>query len=215
MSEESRGCEVEFMAGNRDGRCGGRGKRARRNEGSFDSLSPQRPASTNHQHLGSSCRKFILAHLLRSLAKSHKNLEASPPSLPPSAQSSQTMSSSSSPPLSIPLISLSPFKPATVLAEEVSNACKTSGFLYITDHGIPQEQIDRAFQISAQFFEGEEQNEKEKVGITIGNKGVSDYFACWTGQYLALEGEELCAGRRRREKEKVEGEIRAFRFELN
>ena len=124
------------------------------------------------------------------------------------------MSSSSSPPLSIPLISLSPSKPATVLAEEVSNACKTSGFLYITDHGIPQEQIDRAFQISAQFFEGEEQNEKEKVGITIGNKGVSDHFACWTGQYLALEDEELCAGRRRREKEKVEGEIRAFRFEL-
>lgn len=83
------------------------------------------------------------------------------------------MPPSSSPPLSIPLISLSPSKSASVLAEEVSNACKTSGFLYITDHGIPQEQIDRAFKISSEFFEGEEQGEKEKVGITVGNKGVS------------------------------------------
>jgi len=151
-----------------------RAKEASSKEGRrLNSLSSQRPASTDQHHQRPSFRSAPFAHRILCLNQTSTKPPDSPPS--PNSAFSQAMSSSSSaPPLSIPLISLLPSKPASVLAQEVSSACKTSGFLYITDHGIPQAQIDNAFEISSQFFEGEEQNEKEKVAITVGNKGVSD-----------------------------------------
>jgi isopenicillin N synthase-like dioxygenase len=37
------------------------------------------------------------------------------------------------------------------LAEQVKDACENVGFLYIANHGIPQETIDRAFAVSKRF----------------------------------------------------------------
>lgn len=72
--------------------------------------------------------------------------------------------------MSIPLVSLGSSSPSD-LAKAVSAACTSSGFLYITDHGISQSDIDQAFEISRAFFEDEQEEEKRKVvaeGINIG-----------------------------------------------
>lgn len=72
--------------------------------------------------------------------------------------------------MSIPLVSLGSSSPSD-LAKAVSAACTSSGFLYITDHGISQSDIDQAFDISRAFFEDEQEEEKRKVaaeGINIG-----------------------------------------------
>lgn len=72
--------------------------------------------------------------------------------------------------MSIPLISLADASPAA-LARAISDACQSAGFLYVTDHGISQADIDSAFAFSSGFFEDEVEAEKERVrarGINIG-----------------------------------------------
>lgn len=39
------------------------------------------------------------------------------------------------------------------VAKDLTNAFKSSGFAYVSDHGVDQRLIDRAFELSAQFFE--------------------------------------------------------------
>ncbi|EXJ60312.1 hypothetical protein A1O7_04464 [Cladophialophora yegresii CBS 114405] len=40
----------------------------------------------------------------------------------------------------------------SALAEEIKQVCATWGFLYLVNHGLPQPQIDRMFEVSATFF---------------------------------------------------------------
>lgn len=51
----------------------------------------------------------------------------------------------------LPVISLS--WDAPTLAARLLSAAHTSGFFYLVDHGIPQQDIARAFSISKEFFD--------------------------------------------------------------
>jgi len=58
----------------------------------------------------------------------------------------------------IPIISLRPFREIDTsqerlrVAQDLVRACREVGFVYISDHGIPQETLDQAFAISKKFF---------------------------------------------------------------
>ncbi len=57
----------------------------------------------------------------------------------------------------LPIISFSDFRdddPAGKdrVAQEIGEACENVGFLYLTDHGVPQATIDRVFAASKEFF---------------------------------------------------------------
>jgi len=59
---------------------------------------------------------------------------------------------------SIPLVDLSSFTPDSApesrlrIAHELVTACRKVGFVYILGHGVPQDQVDRAFSISKKFY---------------------------------------------------------------
>jgi isopenicillin N synthase-like dioxygenase len=50
----------------------------------------------------------------------------------------------------IPIISLN--SPKEELLEQLKDACTRVGFLYIKDHGVPQEKIDALFNVAENFF---------------------------------------------------------------
>jgi isopenicillin N synthase-like dioxygenase len=50
-------------------------------------------------------------------------------------------------------------------ATEISHAFKTSGFLYLQNHGVPTEEVARAFSESASFF-ARSQSQKDALGWT-------------------------------------------------
>lgn len=62
-------------------------------------------------------------------------------------------------PTTIPLVDLSgfttdsPYQTRVGIAQDLVRACQTVGFAYIRGHGIPQEQLDKAFAMSKQFFD--------------------------------------------------------------
>lgn len=59
---------------------------------------------------------------------------------------------------SLPIIDLSSFQKASTLdekrvrAQELVAACRDIGFVYITGHGVPREEIKRAFEVSEMFY---------------------------------------------------------------
>ncbi len=56
---------------------------------------------------------------------------------------------------SIPVIDIGPFRNGTdkdVVVAAVRRAATDTGFLYISGHGVPQDLIDRAFEVSKAFF---------------------------------------------------------------
>ncbi|KAJ5757460.1 uncharacterized protein N7511_006154 [Penicillium nucicola] len=72
--------------------------------------------------------------------------------------------------LMIPLIDLSPFFTGTpsdkhAVALSITEAFKTSGFLYLKSHGIPPSVVSRVFASSARFF-ARPQSEKDDMGWT-------------------------------------------------
>ena len=50
-------------------------------------------------------------------------------------------------------------------AKQISHAFKTSGFLYLQNHGVPEDQVSLAFSQSAQFFR-RPQSQKDALGWT-------------------------------------------------
>lgn len=62
-------------------------------------------------------------------------------------------------PTPIPLISLSPFVSASepsarlVTAKALTAACRSVGFVYLTDHGVPREKVAEAFAWSKRLFD--------------------------------------------------------------
>lgn len=83
---------------------------------------------------------------------------------------------------SLPLIDISPFLPSAPLdpkarkrcAEDIYNACTSTGFFYLTNHGIPKSQTDAVLSMGRDFFlnsSAEEKNAivRKKVGVEDGD----------------------------------------------
>lgn len=60
----------------------------------------------------------------------------------------------------IPLISLK--APKEQLIAQLTDACTRVGFLYIKDHDVPQEKIDKLFRTSEKFF-SQSQDKKNEI----------------------------------------------------
>ncbi|KAI7849432.1 hypothetical protein BDC45DRAFT_520758 [Circinella umbellata] len=76
----------------------------------------------------------------------------------------------------IPVIDFSNFdtNPKEVAAN-VLNACKTIGFFYIINHGLPKDQIDHSFELAKEFFDLSSE-EKRKYLIQEDNHGYSELY---------------------------------------
>ncbi|KAI8369626.1 uncharacterized protein BYT42DRAFT_585134 [Radiomyces spectabilis] len=62
------------------------------------------------------------------------------------------------------------------VAQEVLNACKSIGFFYMINHGIPREDIQRAFQLSKDFF-NQPVEDKRKYARTPENHGYAELYS--------------------------------------
>ncbi len=74
----------------------------------------------------------------------------------------------------IPVIDVGPFLAgapgsARALANQVTRTCLDTGFLVISNHGVPAEIIDRAFAAAADFFT---LDEATKLGLKIGAENI-------------------------------------------
>lgn len=76
----------------------------------------------------------------------------------------------------LPIISLAAFLPTSnpdspptpeqlETAQQLDKACTDYGFFYLSDHGIPQEFLDRVIDIGGRFFTENGPEEKEKIKI--------------------------------------------------
>ncbi|ORZ22613.1 hypothetical protein BCR42DRAFT_406612 [Absidia repens] len=74
----------------------------------------------------------------------------------------------------IPVIDFSQDK--SVVADRVLEACSTIGFFYMINHNLPQEQIDRAFALSKEYFDLPSE-EKRKHLIQEHNHGYSELYS--------------------------------------
>ncbi|KAI9495595.1 hypothetical protein BDB00DRAFT_759711 [Zychaea mexicana] len=66
---------------------------------------------------------------------------------------------------SIPTIDFTDFSDRSeTIAQEIFQACKSTGFFYVVNHGIPKQQVDRAFELSKSFYDlSYEEKSKYKV----------------------------------------------------
>jgi isopenicillin N synthase-like dioxygenase len=74
----------------------------------------------------------------------------------------------------IPVLDVAPYLAgapgaATRLADAVESTCADTGFLVISNHGVPQDLIDRAFASAAGFFS---LSETEKLGLKIEDRNI-------------------------------------------
>jgi isopenicillin N synthase-like dioxygenase len=74
----------------------------------------------------------------------------------------------------IPIIDVAPFLSgaagaARALASDMATTCLDTGFLVITNHGVPQAIIDRAFAAAAAFFALDEQS---KLALKVGAENI-------------------------------------------
>jgi isopenicillin N synthase-like dioxygenase len=67
----------------------------------------------------------------------------------------------------VPVIDLS--KPQEEAAKAVEHACSTSGFFMISNHGVPEDVIARAFEENKKFFALPEE-EKAKIKVNKLNR---------------------------------------------
>src|ERR1044071_5806723 len=77
----------------------------------------------------------------------------------------------------IPIVDLAPFRSGTragkdQVARAIRSAAEDNGFLYIENHGVPQETIDAAFAVAKRFFT---LPEADKLAIKI-NKWHRGYL---------------------------------------
>ncbi|KAI8997131.1 hypothetical protein BDB01DRAFT_769934 [Pilobolus umbonatus] len=78
--------------------------------------------------------------------------------------------------MSIPIIDFAHFDTdPNKIAKEVMDACQSIGFFYAIHHGIPNETIDRAFDLSKEFFD-QPLEEKTKYSIGYENHGYTGLF---------------------------------------
>lgn len=60
----------------------------------------------------------------------------------------------------LPIISLERYSTPQALAGPLYEASTKAGFFYVVDHGIPQETIDRAFELSRSYFTETSESER-------------------------------------------------------
>ncbi|WWD05353.1 hypothetical protein V865_003426 [Kwoniella europaea PYCC6329] len=76
----------------------------------------------------------------------------------------------------LPVISLRDHKSVESLAQQLNDVCTTEGFMYVKDHGIPQELIDKAFAIAGDYFANAGPQDKvelkDNIGYTAMRKGL-------------------------------------------
>jgi isopenicillin N synthase-like dioxygenase len=64
-----------------------------------------------------------------------------------------------SPDITIPIVDFARWKPGSQpeerrkVAQELVSACRSVGFVYIINHGVPQETLDRAFEITKKLYD--------------------------------------------------------------
>ncbi|KAI9019255.1 hypothetical protein CLU79DRAFT_670496, partial [Phycomyces nitens] len=61
-------------------------------------------------------------------------------------------------------------------AQQVLDACSSIGFFYMTNHGIPLDQVDNAFEMAKGYFDLSSE-EKRKFKINQDNYGYSDLYS--------------------------------------
>jgi isopenicillin N synthase-like dioxygenase len=118
------------------------------------------------------------------------------------------------PSLNLPVLSLSKLaKGDKVALAELYSTCKDIGFFYLTEHGIPEETLDRILELSHQFFLTASPEEKaalarsepdhargyQKLGenITKGKEDAHeaiDLYRSWPPPDLALEEQDKLNG---------------------
>ncbi|CAO3674502.1 hypothetical protein G6F70_004754 [Rhizopus microsporus] len=78
---------------------------------------------------------------------------------------------------SIPIVDFAKFEEnPNKAAQQVFDACKSIGFFYIINHNIPQRDIDKAFELSKEFF-NLPQEERHKYLIGKDNHGYSELYS--------------------------------------
>ena len=75
---------------------------------------------------------------------------------------------------SLPIISVAEHKSIDSLAKALYDSCTEEGFIYVCDHGIPQEAIDNVFAISAGYFDAKLE---DKVNLSVDIKDNTGYTA--------------------------------------
>ena len=77
----------------------------------------------------------------------------------PGDQASSHLINDHSPATKIPIVDFSKWKSATPpeerlkIAQELVSACRSGGFVYITNHGVPKETLDKAFEITKKLYD--------------------------------------------------------------
>ncbi|WVQ65293.1 uncharacterized protein L199_003469 [Kwoniella botswanensis] len=74
----------------------------------------------------------------------------------------------------LPVISLGDHKSVQSLAQQLNDVCTTEGFMYVKDHGIPQELIDKAFAIAGDYFANTGPQDKVDLKDNIGYTAILD-----------------------------------------
>ena len=74
----------------------------------------------------------------------------------------------------IPVLDVAPFlageaDATALLANQIKQTCEDTGFLVISNHGVPQDLIDQAFSAAADFFA---QDEERKMALRIGDQNI-------------------------------------------
>jgi len=69
-------------------------------------------------------------------------------------------------------ISLAQHESLETLAKALYDACTVDGFIYLSDHGIPQAQIDQAFATSAKYFSQASPDDKIDLKSNLGYTAV-------------------------------------------
>ena len=85
---------------------------------------------------------------------------------------------------SIPIIDLS--QPPNVYAQQIGDACRNVGFFYIINHGVEQEVIDSALDVSKKFFALDLRSKLEVSNCNNDEEKKSGYRG-----YFDLGGEDL------------------------
>src|SRR5262245_58436090 len=92
------------------------------------------------------------------------------------------------PPSSIPIIDILALVDGSSekqqVAAQIGEACRESGFFYITGHGVEEALSSRLEALSREFF-AEPLEEKQKIRMALGGRAWRGYFAV---------GDELTSG---------------------